>query len=63
MEKLPSPASLRLDLPPEENLILERLQLALKDHLKVNYISKASTIRFLIRNGNIPTNSEQTQQR
>jgi hypothetical protein len=62
MKKQPSPASLRLDLPPDENLILEQLQLALKEHLKVNYISKASTIRFLIRNGSIPT-TEHTQSR
>jgi hypothetical protein len=62
MEKTIGPASLRLDLPSEENVILERLQLALKEHLKVNYISKASTIRFLIRNGSIPT-TEQTQSR
>jgi hypothetical protein len=60
MEKSLSPASLRLDLPPNENAILEALQLALKDHLKINYVSKASTIRFLIRNGSIPTTSEQT---
>jgi phosphoketolase len=49
------PASIRVDLPPDENSQLDTLQRKLRDHLKVNFVSKASTIRFLIRTGSIPT--------
>lgn len=54
------PASIRVELPPEENDLLDSLQTKLKHYLKVDFVSKASTIRFLIRNGTVPA-TEQIQ--
>ena len=52
---------IHLELPPEENDLLDNLQRNYRDKLQVNFVSKASTIRFLIRNGKIsPSDIEPT---
>jgi len=51
-------STIRVELPPEEDNVLDTLQRKLRDHLKVDFVSKASTIRFLIRNGTIPTTEQ-----
>ena len=57
MEK-PNLIRIHLELPPEENDILDSLQRQYRDKLQVNFVSKASTIRYLIRNASIHATGE-----
>lgn len=51
-----------LELPPEENDMLDSLQQQYRDKLQVNFVSKASTIRYLIRNAIHATSEPSTAQ-
>ena len=55
MKKAPKKPSVRVDLPEEIEDKLDTLQTQLQYLLKLSFVSKASTIRFLIRNGSIPS--------
>lgn len=59
MAKKKKPASVRVDLPEDETDKLDSLQTALKHKLGVDFVSKASTIRFMIRNFVIPATDQQ----
>ena len=54
--------TVRVELPSDESDLLDTLQRKLRNHLKVSFVSKQSTIRFLIRNGSVPTTDNITEQ-
>ena len=57
MEK-PDLIRIHLELPQEEIDLLDTLQRQYRDKLQVNFVSKASTIRYLIRNASIHATGE-----
>jgi len=57
MEK-PNLIRIHLELPQEEIDLLDTLQRQYRDKLQVNFVSKASTIRYLIRNASVHATGE-----